>query len=133
MPSVVDELEAEIARLGLDAAKLTIRMTGCPNGCARPYTADIGLVGQTVGKYKIFVGGNLVGTRLGFMYKELIPLDEVVAELRLLLVYYRSDACRGESFGDFCHRKGLEGLLGFAASYRQRHRQSAETVGAGPR
>jgi sulfite reductase (ferredoxin) len=133
MPSVVDELEAEIAKLGLDAAKLTVRMTGCPNGCARPYTADIGLVGQTVGKYKIFVGGGLVGTRLGFMYRELVPLDAVVAELRPLLVYYKTDGWRGESLGEFCHRKGLEDLHGFEASYRQRHRQSAETVGADPR
>ena len=133
MPSVVDELEAEIAKLGLDAAKFTVRMTGCPNGCARPYTADIGLVGQTVGKYKIFVGGGLVGTRLGFMYRELVPLDAVVAELRPLLVYYKTDGWRGESLGEFCHRKGLEDLHGFEASYRQRHRQSAETVGADPR
>lgn len=132
MPSLVDEIEAEIAKLGLDASKFTIRMTGCPNGCARPYTADIGLVGQTVGKYKVFVGGNLLGTRLGFTYKELVPLDEVVAELRPLLMYYRTDARRGESLGDFCHRKGVEALLAFETSYRQRHLQSAETVRAVP-
>lgn len=99
MPSLVDALETEMARLGLGAQQFTIRITGCPNGCARPYTSDIGLVGQTVGKYKIFVGGNLLGTRLNFTYKELIPLKEIVQELVPLLVYYKRGPHAGRVTG----------------------------------
>ena len=56
-------------------------MTGCPNGCARPYTPDIGFVGKTLGKYTIYVGGNLTGTRLAFIYKDLVPFDDIVPSL----------------------------------------------------
>ena len=119
MPSLVDALETEMAKLGLGAQQFTIRMTGCPNGCARPYTSDIGLVGQTVGKYKIFVGGNLLGTRLNFTYKELIPLEEIVQELVPLLVYYTRDHTLGESLGDFCQRRGREDLLHFDSYYKE--------------
>ena len=118
MPSLVDALETEMAKLGLGAQQFTIRMTGCPNGCARPYTSDIGLVGQTVGKYKIFVGGNLLGTLLNFTYKELIPLEEIVQELVPLLVYYKRDHTLGESLGDFCQRNGREDLLHFDSDYK---------------
>ena len=118
MPSVVDQLEVELAKLGLDAEKFTIRMTGCPNGCARPYTSDIGLVGKAVGKYTIFVGGRLLGDRLNVIYKNMIPLQEIVQELVPLFVYFKADCQPGESFGDFCHRQGVEELLRFDAEYK---------------
>ena len=57
LPGMIDELEIELAKLGLDKEDFTLRMTGCPNGCARPYNCDIGLVGKTAGKYTVFVGG----------------------------------------------------------------------------
>jgi len=118
MPAVVDELEVELAKLGLDAEKFTIRMTGCPNACARPYTSDIGLVGKAVGRYTILVGGRLLGTRLNVIYKEMVPLREVVQELVPLLVYFKADRQPDESLGDFCHRKGVEDLLRFDAEYK---------------
>ncbi len=118
MPSVVDELEVELAKLRLDAEPFTIRMTGCPNACARPYTADIGLVGKAVGKYTILVGGRLLGNRLNVIYKDMVPLREVVKELAPLLVYFKADRDPGESLGDFCHRKGVEELLRFDAEYK---------------
>jgi len=120
MLSVVDELEVELAKLGLHAEQFTIRMTGCPNGCARPYTSDIGLVGKAVGKYTILVGGRLLGDRLNIVYKEMVPLREVVKELVPLLVYFKADRQPGESLGDFCHRKGVEELLRFDAEYKSR-------------
>src|SRR5690554_7835584 len=61
------------------------RMTGCPNGCARPYVADIGFVGQSLNKYTIFIGGNAAGTRLNSRYKELVSLEDLVDEVRPLL------------------------------------------------
>ncbi|MCA9192555.1 MAG: NADPH-dependent assimilatory sulfite reductase hemoprotein subunit, partial [Planctomycetales bacterium] len=77
LPALIDEIERDVAELGLATEQFTIRMTGCPNGCARPYNADIGLVGRSVdgktgeGKYTIFLGGNLISTRLGIIYKDL--------------------------------------------------------------
>ena len=86
-------------------------MTGCPNGCARPYTPDVGLVGKAVGKYTLFLGGNTQGTRLGFIYQDMVKLEEVVSTLSPLFAYYQRERQGQESFGDFCHRKGPDDLL----------------------
>ncbi|MCG6158103.1 NADPH-dependent assimilatory sulfite reductase hemoprotein subunit [Rubinisphaera margarita] len=116
LPSVLSELEAELAEMGLAEEKFTIRMTGCPNGCARPYNADIGLVGRSVdgktkeGKYTIFVGGNLIGTRLNVVYKDMVLRSEIVSELRPMLICFQENRKPGESLGDFCHRWGVESL-----------------------
>lgn len=118
MPSVLDQLDVELAKLGLDAEKFTIRMAGCPNACARPYTSDIGLVGKAVGKYTILVGGRLLGNRLNVIYKNMVPLTEIVQELVPLFVYFKADRQPGESFGDFCHRQGVQELLRFDAEYK---------------
>lgn len=119
MPAVMSELEAELSQLGLADKQFTVRMTGCPNGCARPYNADIGLVGRSAdgktgeGKYTIFVGGNLIGTRMNAVYKDLIPMSQIVTELRPLLLYYKEAQRVGETLGDFCDRIGIEELLRF--------------------
>jgi sulfite reductase (ferredoxin) len=114
MPQLVDLLEAEMARVGLAGERIAMHMTGCPNGCARPYTPEIGLVGKTLGKYTIYVGGNATGTRLGFIYKDLIPFDEIMPALAPLLTWYKAERQNGESFGDFCHRLGHEALSAHA-------------------
>ena len=85
LPGMIDQLEVELRRLGLDDERFTIRMTGCPNGCARPYNSDVGLVGKAKGKYTVFVGGRTLGDRLGFIHKDLVPADEVVPTLVALL------------------------------------------------
>jgi len=111
LPSVVDQLERELQRLGLAGERFTVRMTGCPNGCARPYNADIGLVGKTKGKYTIYLGGSRLGTRLAFLFKDLVPLGDIVSELVPVLQYFRQSRRGGETLGDFCARKGREDLL----------------------
>jgi sulfite reductase (ferredoxin) len=118
LPSIIDHLEPELAKLGLSSEIFTIRMTGCPNGCARPYNSDVGLVGKTAGKYTIYVGGRLLGDRLNVVYKDLVPGEEIVAELVPLLAYFKHERVEGETFGDFCHRKGMEDLTAWAANYR---------------
>ncbi len=110
LPQIIDELDVEIAKYGLGSAKIAVHMTGCPNGCARPYTSDIGLVGKTLGKYTVFVGGNPEGTRLSFVYQDLVPQDDIVKTLSPLLAAYKTDRRPGESFGDFCARVGEDGL-----------------------
>lgn len=114
LPGVIDQLEVELAKLGLEDEPFTVRMTGCPNGCARPYNSDVGLVGKARGRYTVFVGGRLLGNRLNFIYRDLVPLEEIVSTLVPLLKYFRQDRLADESFGDFCHRKGLEDLTAWA-------------------
>ena len=111
MPGILDGLEAELSACGLDDEQITIHMTGCPNGCARPYSPDIGLVGKTAGKYTLFLGGNTLGNRLAFNFQDLVPLEEIVPTLSPVLTYYRDERDDGESFGDFCDRKGRDDLV----------------------
>src|SRR5690606_10138867 len=85
LPVVMDELEVTLARIGLGGETVSVRMTGCPNGCARPYTADLAFVGRSLNKYVVYVGGNLEGTRLGTEYASLVPLDQLVTTVRPLL------------------------------------------------
>ncbi len=115
LPGMIDQLEVELARLGLSQERFTVRMTGCPNGCARPYNSDIGLVGKAAGKYTVFAGGRLLGDRLNFIYKDMVPAADVVPTLVPLLMYFKSDRQEGESLGEFCHRKGAEDLAAWAA------------------
>lgn len=114
LPGVLDQLEVELARLGLAKEEFTVRMTGCPNGCVRPYNADIGLVGKARGKYTVFLGGGLRGHRLSFLYKDLVPQDELIPTLVPVLSYFKQDRQGNESFGDFCARKGQAELLAWA-------------------
>ena len=117
LPGIIDQLDVELARLGLSSETFTLRMTGCPNGCARPYNCDIGLVGKTAGKYTVFVGGRLLGDRLNFIYKDLVPGDEIVPTLVPVLTYFKQHRQPGETLGDFCHRKGAADLLAWCEQY----------------
>jgi sulfite reductase (ferredoxin) len=117
LPAVVRELEGEIARLGLGAEQLTVRMTGCPNGCARPYVADIAFVGRSLDRYVVLVGGRSDGTRLNRAYRDLVPRQELVATVLPLLVRYKQSRAEGESFGDFCDRVGIEALQAYAEAH----------------
>jgi sulfite reductase (ferredoxin) len=117
LPGIIDLMESEIARLGLAQEAFTVRMTGCPNGCARPYNSDIGLVGKARGRYTLFLGGSRLGYRLNFLYQDLVPAEEVVARLVPLFAYFAQDRTAGESFGDFCHRKGCADLQAWADAH----------------
>jgi len=110
LPDVIADLEGELERLGVADAALTVRMTGCPNGCARPYTADLAFVGRSLHKYGVFVGGSMLGTRLGTLYADLVPRDRLVATVRPLFERYRDERLDDERFGDFCHRVGIDAL-----------------------
>src|SRR5437773_1134683 len=91
-------------------AALTVAMTACANGCARPYTADLACVGRSLHKYGLFVGGSMLGTRLGTLYAALVPRDRLVGTVRPLFERYRDERLDDERFGDFCHRVGIAAL-----------------------
>ena len=104
MPDIVTRIEGLLAELGLQNEELIIRMTGCPNGCARPYMAEIAFVGKGPNKYQFYLGGNEAGTRLNRVYKETVKADDLMNELRLVLARFARERHKGERFGDFCER-----------------------------
>lgn len=110
LPGLVRQLERVVDRLGLGSERISFRMTGCPNGCARPYLGDVGFVGTTLGKYDVFLGGDFLGTRLNAVFAHNVPLAEIPALLERPLSAFASERQDGEGFGDWCHRSGVEAL-----------------------
>jgi len=106
LPGLIDELDQIINDLGLRDESIAIRSTGCPNGCGRPYLGEIGLVGKSPGKYNLYLGAGLDGTRLNKLYRQAITNDEIVSELKPVLADYAGNRGNGERFGDFCIRQG---------------------------
>jgi sulfite reductase (ferredoxin) len=109
-PGVVDTLQKELAATGLRGLPLRLNMTGCPNGCARPYTAEIGIVGRTKKGYDVYVGGSVAGTRLADRLAVDVKLDQLGDTLRPVFERYRDEANPGEGFGDFCDRLGVAAM-----------------------
>ncbi|HEX4215142.1 MAG TPA: NADPH-dependent assimilatory sulfite reductase hemoprotein subunit [Candidatus Dormibacteraeota bacterium] len=107
LPQVIRELAAVQEELGLARERISVRMTGCPNGCARPYLGDIGFVGTTLGKYDVYLGGDFEGTRLNIPYSHNVGQEELVPLLRPLLEAFVKERNRKEGFGDWCHRLGV--------------------------
>ena len=104
LPTLIDRIEAVCADVGISDQEIIIRMTGCPNGCARPYMAEIGFVGKGPGRYQVWLGGNQNGTRLNKVWKDLLKEADTEAELRPLLVRYKAERLAGERFGDWVER-----------------------------
>jgi sulfite reductase (NADPH) hemoprotein beta-component len=107
LPALITRLDAELAAAGLADAPITLRMTGCPNGCARPYLAEIGLVGTGPDAYNLYLGAAANGTRLNKLYRRSLSPDGIVAALAPLFRAYAAGRRRGEAFGDFVIRAGI--------------------------
>lgn len=105
LPALITEIENELAARGLKDERLTIRMTGCPNGCGRPYTADLAFVGRKPEVYDIFLGGRIEGDRLAELYHENVNIKDVTAKIAPVLDAYAKERAKGESLGDFYNRK----------------------------
>jgi sulfite reductase (ferredoxin) len=112
---IVDAFDDLFRGHGLADERVSLRITGCPNGCARSYAGDIGLVGRVPGAYAIFVGGDFAGTRLSFKLHERIKQADLVKVLAPVVAAFAADRRDGEGFGDFCHRLGREALLNLTA------------------
>jgi len=104
LPGLIDRIEKLGGELGLGGEEIIIRSTGCPNGCARPYMAEIAFVGKAPGRYQLWLGGNAAGTRLNRVYKEVIKEAEIEAELSPLFLRWKAERTSGERFGDFAAR-----------------------------
>ena len=119
LPTLIRQIEADLQALGLGDEPLSVRMTGCPNGCARPAMGDIGIVGRTKDVYNIYVGGDLVNTRMNALYAPSVHLDKLVMTIRPLLGLWRDERKQNEAFGDFCYRVGLDYLRTRTEALRQ--------------
>jgi sulfite reductase (NADPH) hemoprotein beta-component len=104
LPDILTRLEGLLGELGLPDGEIIVRITGCPNGCARPYMAEIGLVGKAPNKYQIYLGGNGASTRLNRLFKDNVKNEDIVNELRPVLSRYVQEHNPGERFGDWCER-----------------------------
>ncbi|MFB6343272.1 assimilatory sulfite reductase (NADPH) hemoprotein subunit [Saccharicrinis sp. FJH62] len=105
LPDLVTKIEHILEKYGLFKKEIVIRMTGCPNGCGRPYLAEIGLIGKSPGYYNLYLGGNFVGSRLNTLYRETIPEETILSELDLIIKDFSEARRTGEQFGDFVIRK----------------------------
>ncbi|MFM7383972.1 MAG: sulfite reductase, ferredoxin dependent [Microcystaceae cyanobacterium] len=118
LPKVNARLNKLLKKVGLDKEAIVIRMTGCPNGCARPYMAEIGFVGILPDTYQVWLGGTPHQTQLARPYTDKLPLDQLETFFEPLLVYFREERQPPESFGEFCDRVGFDNLRAFAANYQ---------------
>jgi sulfite reductase (NADPH) hemoprotein beta-component len=105
LPSLIDKIDESLQEFGLITNEIVIRMTGCANGCGRPYVAEIGFIGKAPGRYNFYLGGNFKGTRLNNLYRENVNEEEILKDLRPILKDYSENRTEGEGFGDFVIRK----------------------------
>ncbi|MEP7252076.1 MAG: assimilatory sulfite reductase (NADPH) hemoprotein subunit [Ginsengibacter sp.] len=105
MPSLISKIETLLAKYSLSDENIIIRMTGCPNGCARSYNAEIGFVGTGVGRYNLHLGGDYEGLRLNRVYRESLDEDAILSELDKWFAGFKEERNEGERFGDYTFRK----------------------------
>ena len=110
LPAVIRQIHQDAETLGLGAERIMIRMTGCPNGCARPYMGEIGFVGKSKGLYNVYLGGDRQNTRLNALFAENVRTEQLRECVRPVLAHWHAEREPGEALGDFCHRVGVETL-----------------------
>jgi sulfite reductase (ferredoxin) len=115
LPSLIRQLAAILDEVGLADERISFRMSGCPNGCSRPYLGDVGFVGTTLGKYDVMLAGDFNGTRLNRVFAPNVPIAEIPVLLRPLFEKFRSDRQSEEGFGNWVERAGFESLRGVTA------------------
>lgn len=113
-PEVLEQLSASLEELGLLGEPLTVRMTGCPNNCARPLLAEVGIIGRGLDSYNLYLGACPLGTRLGTLFMEKVPRKEIVEALKPVLYLWSRAKLENERFGDFYNRVGFMPLRNLA-------------------
>lgn len=117
LPGIIDRLRALLNKLGMEDEHFVVRMTGCPNGCARPYMAELGFVGSAPQKYQVWLGGTPDQTQLAQPYEQKMPLEDLESFFEPIFVYFKQDRKPNESFGVFCGRVGFDAIRQFSANY----------------
>jgi sulfite reductase (NADPH) hemoprotein beta-component len=112
LPDLLVALDERLGAYGLSGDDIVIRMTGCPNGCARPYLAEIGLVGKGPGRYNLYLGAAFDGSRLSKLYAEDLDRAGIIAALDPLFAAYATERADGEHFGDYATRAGFVAATG---------------------
>ncbi len=112
LPALIRQIASLLDELGLAEERISFRMSGCPNGCSRPYLGDVGFVGTTLGKYDVMLAGDFDGTRLNRVYAPNVPIGEIPSLLRPIFVEFREHRSVGEGFGDWIQRVGFDALRG---------------------
>jgi sulfite reductase (ferredoxin) len=110
MPGLIRTLATLLDEVGLADERISFRMSGCPNGCSRPYLGDVGFVGTTLGKYDVMLGGDFDGTRLNRVFASNVQIAEIPNLLRPLFETFRSERRPGEGFGNWTDRVGFDAL-----------------------
>ncbi len=118
LPKISDRIRQLLTKLGMANEYFVIRMTGCPNGCARPYMAELGFVGSAPEKYQVWLGGSPDQTQLAQPYEQKMPIQDLEAFFEPIFVFFKRDRKAKESFGVFCHRVGFDALREFSANYK---------------
>lgn len=118
LPDILARVRNTLASVGLAGESIVIRMTGCPNGCARPYMAELGFVGSAPEAYQVWLGGTPNQTQLAAPIVDRLPADEIEEFLEPIFAYFKQARAEGEAFGEFCHRVGFEALRAFSENYQ---------------
>jgi sulfite reductase (ferredoxin) len=128
MPGVLQRIRTLLEKLGMPEEHFVLRMTGCPNGCARPYMAELGFVGSAPEAYQVWLGGSPNQTRLAKPFEEKVPFNGLEAFLEPIFVCFKQGRSLGESFGDFCDRVGMEFIRQFVTNYQSTGSMTTETT-----
>jgi len=117
IPGILERIRSSLDKVGLQNEHFVVRMTGCPNGCARPYMAELAFVGSAPEAYQVWLGGSPDQTRLALPYMERLHHNDIETQLEPIFVFFKQSRKSGESFGDFCDRLGFDAIREFAANY----------------
>ncbi len=123
LPGILERIRGVLNHVGLGGEKIVIRMTGCPNGCARPYMAELGFVGSAPGMYQIWLGGDANQTQLAQPYIDKLADKNIESFLEPLFAYFKQEKIDNETFGQFCQRVGFDALRTFSDSYTPKKRR----------
>jgi sulfite reductase (NADPH) hemoprotein beta-component len=118
LPQLIDKIDKIMIENGLEKDEITIRMTGCPNGCGRPYLGEIGFVGRAPGRYNMYLGAGFSGDRLNYLYKEMLNEEQIILELSKIIPAYAKKRNTNEHFGDFVIRNGYVKVVKEAENYQ---------------
>jgi sulfite reductase (ferredoxin) len=129
IPEMLERIRTLLDSVDLQNEHFVVRMTGCPNGCARPYMAELGFVGSAPETYQVWLGGSPAQTRLAQAYTDRMSVHELETFFEPMFVFFKEKRQAGESFGDFCDRIGFDAIREYTATYQSPKLDSQSDTG----